>query len=199
MRMRAIVFFIAVAVASLTLMRTEQVSAAPLVKVTATLTPGAHTVSTATIDLTKGGMIIGNILGGVSNANPVAMGNANGVPDDATINAYVCDGGPSTTLVIPTPALVFNAPYPLPCPSPGGIVNPLPAGPPPAGGASLLFTGLQSVGGLAQEVNGGTSPTAASSGSGGGSAAIYPFALAGAAVILALAAGGWYARRRWLR
>jgi len=54
-----------------------------------------------------------------------------------------------------------------------------------------------SVGGIAEVVSGGESPLSASDGSPSA-----PYAVLGgglAAAVLAMAAGGWYARRRWLR
>ncbi len=67
-------------------------------------------------------------------------------------------------------------------------------------GVNLVATGHHSVGGIAEVIAGGSvSPASASAGSGSSALTYAGLAGAVAAGMLAVAAGGWYGRRRWLR
>ncbi|MDE3095660.1 MAG: hypothetical protein KGK07_06630 [Chloroflexota bacterium] len=165
--------------------------------IAAKLFPYGHTVSITTIDLTVGGVVRGNILGGVDNATPMRTGTMTvpQLPDDASFT-YTCDAGPSTTFTIPTPTLVLGAKYKLTCPSPGGTITASSPTAPGAGDALLIIAA--SVGGVAEVPSGGSPPHSAAATGGSGLAAGAWAGILGAIIVgvAVLGGGALYLRKR---
>ena len=158
-----------------------------------------HTVTTTTIDLTVGGVVQGNILGGVSNASPQASGTmlVASLPDDASFT-YTCDGGPSTTFNIPTPSLALRAKYKLTCPSPGGTVTASAPTAPGPGDASFAIS-PPPTGGVAEVPSGGSPPLSATATAGGSGLPMGAWAGVLGAItvgIAVLGGGALYLRKR---